>query len=118
MGCAELVKEYYKLAGFEPDVSLAENLVHEEYNEWYEETEHLGVQTYKPDLELKELADLIYVIHGYALARGWDIDEAVRRVHENNVGRMKQPDGSIKRRADGKVLRNKDYPKVDLKGLT
>ena len=67
--------------------------------------------------ELKELADLVYVCYGYANACGYDLDEAIRRVHENNVGRCVQPDGSIKRREDGKILKNEDYPKVDLGDL-
>jgi hypothetical protein len=45
------------------------------------------------------------------------LDEAVRRVHENNLGRCIQPDGSVQRRADGKILKNKDYPAVDLSDL-
>jgi len=48
--------------------------------------------------------------------RVW-LDEAVRRVHENNVGRCVQPDGTVKRREDNKILKNKDFPKVDLSDL-
>ena len=59
----------------------------------------------------------MYVIYGYANVRGWDLDEAVRRVHENNIGRCIQPDGSIQRREDGKILKNKDFPKVELGDL-
>ena len=69
------------------------------------------------DKELKELADLVYVIYGYANARGFDLDEAVRRVHENNMGRMYQDDGTIWRRDDGKIIKNKNYPKVSLDDL-
>jgi len=57
------------------------------------------------------------VIYGYALARGWDLDEAVTRVHENNMARMKQDDGTIKRREDGKIIKNPNTPKVNLKDL-
>ena len=56
-------------------------------------------------------------LYGYANTRGWDLDEAVRRVHDNNMGRMYQPDGTIKRREDGKIIKNKDYPKVKLEDL-
>ena len=48
---------------------------------------------------------------------GYDLDEAVRRVHINNMGRMLQPDGTIKRREDGKIIKNPDYPKVKLDDL-
>jgi len=35
----------------------------------------------------------------------------------NNMGRCMQPDGSVKRREDGKIIKNKDYPAVDLSDL-
>jgi predicted HAD superfamily Cof-like phosphohydrolase len=67
--------------------------------------------------DLKELADLVYVIYGYALAAGYNLDEAVERVHDNNLGRCVQPDGTVKRREDGKIIKNPDYPAVYLKDL-
>lgn len=110
----EMVKEYAKVSGQKPDAGLYAALIEEEFKEWFQEFIVYGSQ--KKD-ELKELADLLYVIYGYANARGWDVEEALRRVHKNNMGRMYQPDGTIKRRADGKIEKNKDYPKVDLSDL-
>ena len=106
----EMVKYYYKTAGITPNITTAEHLVEEEYQEWEMEKRHT-------EGELKELADLVYVIYGYALAMGYDLDEALCRVHSNNIGRMTQPDGTIKRRKDGKIIKNPDYPKVDLSDL-
>jgi len=106
----EMVKYYYKAAGITPNVTTAQHLVVEEYDEWL--VESLGTEG-----ELKELTDLVYVIYGYALAQGYDLDEALCRVHSNNIGRMTQPDGTIKRREDGKIIKNPDYPKVDLSDL-
>ncbi len=106
----EMVQEFAKVMGQTPDPDLYGSLIEEEFSEWSEampESEH----------ELKELADLVYVIYGYANAMGYDLDEAVYRVHSNNIGRCKQPDGSIKRRPDGKILKNPDYPAVDLSDL-
>jgi predicted HAD superfamily Cof-like phosphohydrolase len=60
---------------------------------------------------------LVYVCYGYASTFGWNLDEALARVHQNNLGRCIQPDGSIQRRADGKILKNPDYPKVELHDL-
>jgi len=108
----EMVKEYAKVSGQVPDNFLYQRLMGEEFDEWADET-----TTNDPAAELKELADLLYVIYGYANARGWDVEEALKRVHENNMGRMYQPDGTIQRRADGKIEKNKDYPKVDLSDL-
>jgi len=106
----DMVKEYQLIADQHPDPDLYSYLIFEEFNEWYYES--------KTDVEeLKELADLVYVIYGLAYSKGWDLNEAVRRVHENNIGRMRQPDGSIKRREDGKIIKNKNYPKVNLDDL-
>lgn len=110
----QMVDEYAETTKQEPDPHLYIQLIFEEFFEWEDEIDKLKTEPVK---ELKELSDLIYVIYGYALARGWDLDEAVRRVHENNMGRMYQPDGTIKRREDGKIEKNKDFPKVNLEDL-
>jgi len=116
-----MVKEFAKTMGQEPNEILSESLVDEEYEEWsYEanlksyEVSKFYEEFYDPVKELKELSDLVYVIYGYASVRGWDLDEAVRRVHANNIGRCVQDDGSILRRADGKILKREGYPKVAL----
>lgn len=106
-----LVKEFSEIMQQPPNTSLYEKLISEEYNEWADE----NYSKISPHNELKELADLIYVCYGYANAKGWDLDMAVNKVHANNIGRCIQPDGSIIRREDGKIIKNKDYPKVDLK---
>ena len=116
----EMVEEYHQKAGLHINakyesmgnldiINLRKTLIKEEALEVIEATE--------PEHLLKELADLVYVAYGFAVTFGWNLDESVKRVHENNIGRMKQPDGSIKRREDGKILKNKTYPKVDLSDL-
>ena len=107
---AAMVDQFYKTAGFDPDPVTSGTLIGEEYEEWL-------VEPQRSVGELKELADLVYVIYGYAQSLGYDLDEALYRVHSNNLGRMYQPDGTIKRREDGKVIKNPDYPKVDLRDL-
>ena len=106
----DMVKEFAKVTGQEPDGDLYRELIVEEYTEWWFTED-------SDEEELKELSDLVYVIFGYASANGWDLETAVRRVHKNNIGRCIQPDGTIKRRDDGKVIKNKDYPKVNLSDL-
>jgi len=113
----ELVKEYNETAENEKNPTLYYRLIKEEYREFTEVAFCAPLNKVGDAAELKELADLIYVIYGYAWAKGWDLDEAVRRVHDNNMGRMYQPDKTIKRRKDGKVEKNKDFPKVDLNDL-
>jgi NTP pyrophosphatase (non-canonical NTP hydrolase) len=118
------VREFAKTTGQEPSVTRSAKLIEEEYAEWHEEIEIGYAKWFKdftefgvPVKELKELADLVYVIYGYANVRHWDLEEAIKRVHENNLGRCIQPDGSIKRREDGKILKNPDYPSVVLDDL-
>lgn len=106
-----LVKEFVDITQQEPNQTLYETLIREEYQEWLDENDTKENMSN----ELKELVDLIYVCYGYANAKGWDLDMAVWKVHMNNVGRCRQPDGSILLRHDGKIIKNKDYPKVDLK---
>lgn len=107
-----MVKEFAEKTGQEPKPYLYAALIAEEADEWRSE-----YQRDTKEEQLKELADLVYVVYGFANAKGWDLDEAVRRVHMNNLGRCIQPDGSVQRRADGKIMKNLDYPKVDLSDL-
>jgi len=65
---------------------------------------------------LKELADLVYVTYGYAATYGWDLDEAVRRVHKSNMSKL-GVDGRPLQRPDGKVLKGPNYKKPDLTDL-
>lgn len=120
-----MVMQFAKVTGQKPDTRLYADLIAEEYEEWdfeyalgwSREFRSHYAQAYSPTNELKELADLVYVVYGYANAKGWDLDEAIRRVHVNNVGRCVQPDGTVKRREDGKILKREGYPKVNLEDL-
>lgn len=106
----EMVQEFATKTEQKPSPTLYARLIEEEYKEWQQEALDKAA-------ELKELADLVYVIYGYANAHGYDLDEAVRRVHDNNLGRCIQPDGTIRRREDGKIIKNPDYPKPKMEDL-
>jgi predicted HAD superfamily Cof-like phosphohydrolase len=120
----QMVKYFKEFTGQEGTPELYEGLIDEEYDEWNFElnlqssefSKHYA-QKSNPEAELKELADLVYVIYGYALSRGWNLDEALYRVHVNNILRVKQPDGTVKRREDGKILKVDNPPKVRLEDL-
>ena len=56
---------------------------------------------------LKELADLTYVCFQMAAAAGWDLCEALDRVHESNLSKL--VDGKPVKREDGKVLKGPNY---------
>lgn len=83
-------------------------LIEEEYYELDAEGE--------PDRILKEMADLVYVVYGYAATFGWDLDEAVRRVHASNMSKL-GPDGKPIYREDGKVLKGPNYKVPSLSDL-
>ena len=112
MSVAKMVEEFATVTEQEGSPKLYLTLIEEEYKEWQDE---VGCGT--PTRELKELADLVYVTFGYARAMGYDLETAVQRVHDNNLGRCVQPDGTIQRRVDGKIVKNPDYPKPDLGDL-
>jgi NTP pyrophosphatase (non-canonical NTP hydrolase) len=65
---------------------------------------------------VKELADLVYVSFGYAATFGWDLDEALRRVHASNMSKLGD-DGKPIYREDGKVLKGDNYQPPSLKDL-
>lgn len=69
-----------------------------------------------PDNLLKELADIVYVAYGYAAAFGWDLDEALRRVHASNMSKL-DDDGKPIIRDDGKVLKSVNYEEPDMSDL-
>ena len=57
---------------------------------------------------LKELADLQYVVTGYAVTFGLPLEEAFLRVHESNLTK-RDPQGRPTVREDGKVLKGSHY---------
>ena len=65
---------------------------------------------------LKELADLVYVCYQYAENLGWDLDEALDRVHQSNMTKL-GADGKPIRREDGKVLKGPNYKPPTLTDL-
>ena len=57
---------------------------------------------------LDALADTITVCIGTALLYGFDIDEAMARVHESNMSKL-GADGKPIYRADGKILKGDEF---------
>tara|TARA_R100001377_G_scaffold43808_1_gene24842 strand:- start:1044 stop:1466 length:423 start_codon:yes stop_codon:yes gene_type:complete len=84
------------------------SLLQEEYFEVIEAAE--------PHLKLKELADLVYVTYGYAATYGWDLDEAVNRVHESNMSKLGE-DGKPVKDSNGKVMKGNGYKPPCLRDL-
>ena len=89
--------------------TLATKLIMEEFKEFLDEED-------SQSNILKELADLVYVCYGYADRFGWDLDEAVRRVHISNMSKL-DDDGKPIFREDGKILKSTNYKAPDLRDL-
>jgi len=109
----KMIEEYRVTAGQEKNPEASADYFLSEILEWREEF----FSKENPEAEFKEMLDVIYTAIGYVNAKGWDLEEGFKRVHENNMGRMYQDDGTILRADNGKILKNKNYPKVNLGDL-
>jgi len=91
------------------------SLIAEEYREFIDAAEVSLSYIQNPrsrEAALKELADLVYVCFQFAAAAGWELDEALDRVHESNLSKL--VDGKPLKREDGKVLKGPNYKKPTL----
>lgn len=92
-------------------------LIVEEFKEFLEVERQLipGLKRNAEDA-LKELSDLVYVCYQYAANMGWDLDEALFRVHQSNMSKLGD-DGKPIYRNDGKVLKGPNYKPPTLTDL-
>jgi len=92
-------------------------LIVEEFKEFLEAEQQLimGLTINSADC-LKELADLVYVCYQYAANLGWDLDEALDRVHKSNLSKL-DDNGNPIYREDGKVLKGPNYQPPNLTDL-
>ncbi len=85
-------------------VELRLKLIEEEVRELRE-----ALETPERDLRdiLKELADVQYVLSGFAVVFGLPLPEAFRRVHASNL--TKFVNGVMEKREDGKLMKGPNY---------
>jgi predicted HAD superfamily Cof-like phosphohydrolase len=107
-GVSEMVREFHR--AFEGPVAAVANprpaewkdrisFLQEEFDE-YVEPARAGDLAAVADA----LADMVYVIHGTALAYGIPLDEVLAEVHRSNMSKLGL-DGRPMLRADGKVVK-------------
>ena len=97
--------------------NMQRNLIIEEFKEFLEAEGMLFRQSLDLHEEaVKELSDLVYVCYQYAANMGWDLDEALRRVHQSNMSKL-DAGGKPIYREDGKVLKSKNYKPPTLTDL-
>jgi len=100
-----------------PSRTMQKNLIVEEFKEFLEAEGMLFRQSLSLHEDaIKELADLVYVCYQYAANMEWDLDEALRRVHESNMSKLGDGGKPIYRE-DGKVLKSKNYKPPTLSDL-
>lgn len=64
----------------------------------------------------KELADLLYVTYGSAETMDIPMDEVFAEVHRSNMSKM-HPDGTVRHREDGKILKGDWYSPANVEGV-
>ena len=118
----EQAKEFREAFGVKnsqtlPSRTLQKNLIVEEFKEFLKAEGMLFRDSLVLHEEaIKELSDLVYVCYQYAANMGWDLDEALRRVHKSNMSKLGDGGKPIYRE-DGKVLKSKNYKPPTLSDL-
>lgn len=93
----------------EEEVDFRLTLLHEEYEELFEEFYEDALSSFPNPNSLdrqnitKELADIIYVTVGMAVTFGLPLEEVFKRTHESNMTKTGD------KREDGKILKGEDY---------
>lgn len=63
--------------------------------------------------ELKEICDLLWVVIGYGLSKGWNIQDAFSEVARSNMSKV-GADGKVIKNSDGKVIKPAHYTPADV----
>lgn len=111
----------------EKSMELYSNLITEEYNEFLTAfNENKKVDFKSKELETEELdgiIDMVWVIMGYARARGWtnkQINDAFKEVERSNYSKFVMGDDltyKCIKRNDGKILKPDTFSKADLRKI-
>ena len=104
------VKEFNKVFGVK-DVSfrLRADMIEEELIEYYIATDLIE--------EADAIGDMLYLVFGAVIDAGLEdkIEAIFDEIHKSNLSKLE--DGKVIRRADGKVLKGKNYFKPNIKAI-
>lgn len=94
---------------------LRAKLIREEFKETMDAIDKLASGfSYENQAEVLDgLCDIVYVTVGAAIALGLPFTEAWNEVQRSNMAKI-HPDGTVKRREDGKVLKPEGWTPPDL----
>lgn len=67
--------------------------------------------------EFDAVLDMIVVLIGYGLSRGWPMNEGWAEVMRSNMAKIDPKTGMVLRRADGKILKPEGWAPPDLASL-
>lgn len=91
-----------------PQSELYKNLIKEEYDEFIEAYDA------KDDVEeLDACFDMIWVIVGYMISRGWDREAAWDEGARSNLIKIDPTTGKVIKRDDGKILKPEGWTPPD-----
>ena len=108
---AKEFRDAYSVVNSPNGTLIQKCLIDEEWSEFHEAF-HLKDE----HEQLKELCDLVYVCYQFAANEGWDLDEAMDRVHKSNMSKLDE-NGQPIYRQDGKVLKGPNYKPPNLTDL-
>ena len=92
----------------EEQAQLYHRLINEEYNEF------IKARNEKDDVEtLDACFDMIWVIVGYMLSKGYDVEGAWDEGAKSNLAKIDAVTGKVIKRDDGKVLKPEGWQKPD-----
>lgn len=109
---AEEFQEVLSAMGFDSRVQIASLIegTKSQAEPFYESTER--AEELDKEHILKELCDITIMAMGTAAEFGFLFDQAMFRVHENNMAKVQ---GSLNFDENGKVIKPKNHPKPNLK---
>lgn len=126
-----VVGEFHKAVGHPVGAEMTDKLLELRYTLLFEEFEEVKEEVaqalsdlavygkVKPKTKermLKELADMQYVLSGFAETFGLPLQVAFVRVHKSNLSKL-DDDGKPILREDGKILKSKNYGPANMEGL-
>lgn len=88
---------------------MYETLVQEEYSEW--------VQSLDDVEDADAVIDLIVVLIGYGLSKGWPMQALWDEVMRSNMAKIDPATGMVRRREDGKILKPNGWASPDIAGV-
>jgi predicted HAD superfamily Cof-like phosphohydrolase len=97
----------------EEQSQLYHSLINEEYNEF------VDARNKKDEVEtLDACFDMMWVIIGYMLSKGYDVEGAWDEGSKSNLAKIDEVTGKVIKRADGKVLKPEGWQKPDFSKFT